>query len=274
MTTPPLTLHRDDGPREARPVVLLHGFPDTAASWDTVADALVADGHRVVVPHLRGYTRDSIVPGRPYGARELAEDVLATLDAIGHDAPVVAGHDWGASMAFGAASLAPERIAGLVGVAIPHPRTVKPTPRLAIAARHFLTLKLPWAAAQFRLRDFRAVEVLYRRWAPAWRGPDRDACIADFVAAVRDPAVLDGTLAYYKALSPTPPREVNRRLATPTLVVGGTTDLLPPAAFEASTSAFTGPVEVAILEGAGHWPHRERQEAFLGHMRGFLAGLG
>ncbi len=52
LATWPRPLHADlgDGPA----VVLFHGFPDTAATWDGIAERLVAEGHRVIVPHLRG----------------------------------------------------------------------------------------------------------------------------------------------------------------------------------------------------------------------------
>ncbi|MEO2106432.1 MAG: alpha/beta hydrolase [Actinomycetota bacterium] len=267
-STPALEIHRDEG--EGAAVVLLHGFPDTASTWDGIADTLVADGHRVVVPHLRGYTPTSIRPGRPYDARTLAEDVIGLLDDLGLDSATLVGHDWGASMAYGAASLSPDRVDRLVGVAIPHPRTVKPTPALLWKARHFVTLKLPWASRQFALADLSGVDILYRRWAPGWSGPERDACVANVKAAMADPDVLDATLAYYRALSPRPDRALTHRLGMPSLVVGGTRDLVPPESFEASRSAFTGPVEVLVLDGAGHWPHREREPAFVDALRTFL----
>ena len=265
---PAMEIHRDEGEGDA--VVLLHGFPDTAATWDGIANALVADGHRVVVPHLRGYTAASIRPDRPYDARTLAEDVIGLLDDLGLDSATLVGHDWGASMAYGTASLSPDRVDRLVGVAIPHPRTLRPTPALLWKARHFATLRLPGAAQVFALGNLRGVDTLYRRWAPGWSGPERDACVADVKAAMADRDVLDAILAYYRALSPRPDRALSHRLGMPSLVVGGTRDLVPPEAFEHSRSAFTGPVDVLVLDGAGHWPHREREPEFVDALRAFL----
>lgn len=265
---PPMEIHADLG--EGPPVVLLHGFPDTAATWDTIAKALADAGHRVVVPHLRGYTKDSIRPGRGYDARSLADDVILLLDHIGEESAAVVGHDWGASMAYGAASLAPDRVSKLVGVAIPHPRMVKPSPSLLWKARHFVALKLPWAGLQFRLGDLSGVDILYTRWAPGWSGPERDACVADIKAAMRDPEVLDAVLAYYRELSARPNRALTKRLPMPTLVVGGTRDLVPPEAFERSRAAFTGEVDVLVLDGAGHWPHRENEAEFTAALVDFL----
>ncbi len=267
----PHPLHRDEG--EGPAVVLLHGFPDTAAGWDTIADRLVAEGYRVVVPHLRGYHPDTIDPARGYGARELATDALAVLDALDLDDAVLVGHDWGAVLAYGAASLAPERLRGLVAIAIPHPRTLRPSPRVAWSARHFLTLRLPWSAAFVRARGFRHVETIYQRWAPDWEGPARDACVAAVKRAFGDPRVLDAALGYYRALTPVIPRELLRRIDVPALLVGSTHDLLPGSAFDRSDTVLTGPLTVEILKGAGHWPHREREERFVDLLLAFLADL-
>ena len=264
----PMELHRDGG--DGAPVILLHGFPDTAATWDGIADALETDGHRVVVPHLRGYTPGSIDPDRPYDGHTLALDVLELMDDLGLDEAAVVGHDWGASIAYGAASLAPERVTRLVGVAIPHPRTLRPSPRLLLDARHFLTLRLPWAAAQYRMRGFSGTDLLYRRWAPGWSGPVREACVDAFNAAVADPAVLDATLAYYRALSPRPDRRLTAKLPMPSLVVGGGRDIVPAQAFHDSARAFTGEVTVEVFDDAGHWPHRQDEARFTTLLRDFL----
>ncbi len=267
-STFPLPLHRDEGDGDA--VVLFHGFPDTASTWDRIADALVADGYRVIVPHLRGYHPDTVNPARGYSALELAEDVIAVLDVCGVQRATLVGHDWGATLVYGAAALAPDRVSGVVACAIPHPLSLKATPALLVKARHFVALKMPWAAREFAGRNFAAVDRLYRRWAPTWQGPDRDRCVANIKAAFADRDVLEAALGYYRDLSPTVPTALRGRLAMPALVVGGTRDLVPPEAFEASRSAFTGPVDVHIFEGAGHWPHREDEERFIVVLRTFL----
>jgi pimeloyl-ACP methyl ester carboxylesterase len=76
-------------------VVLLHGFPDTAHSWERARGVLNAAGYRTVVPYLRGYHPDTIVPGRGYGGDDTAGDVPRLLDAIGAEQAVLVGHDWG-----------------------------------------------------------------------------------------------------------------------------------------------------------------------------------
>jgi pimeloyl-ACP methyl ester carboxylesterase len=249
-------------------VVLLHGFPDTPHTWERARGVLNTAGYRTVVPYLRGYHPDTIVPGRGYGADDTAADAVRLLDAIGTEQAVLVGHDWGASITYRAAAAAPDRIRALCAIAIPHPRLLKPSPGLLWRARHFLTLRLPTAGRLVRRRDFAYVDTLIRRWAPHWSGPERDACLRDVKRCFADPRALDAALAYYRAAS----REGLSNLSQPALIVGGTTDILDPELFRRSPDAFDGPCDVLIAEGAGHWPHREAADLFEERLLAFLGG--
>ena len=113
----------DRGRLDAEVAICLHGFPQTAACWDAVADQLVAADLRVVTPNQRGYS-----PGarplrrRDYTLDTLAGDVLAMADALGRERVHVVGHDWGGIVAWHLASAHPERVATLTAVSTPHPR--------------------------------------------------------------------------------------------------------------------------------------------------------
>jgi pimeloyl-ACP methyl ester carboxylesterase len=84
-------------------VVLFHGFPDTPQGWADTRETLNRAGYRTVVPYLRGYHPETIVPGRGYGPDEIAEDAVRLLDAIGADRAVLVGHAWVASVVYRAA---------------------------------------------------------------------------------------------------------------------------------------------------------------------------
>ena len=250
-------------------VVLFHGFPDTPNGWAGTRDALNRAGYRTVVPYLRGYHPDTIVPGRGYGAQEIAEDAVRLLDALGAENAVLVGHDWGASVVYRAAALAPERVRGVCGVAIPHLRLLRRTPGLIWRGRHFITLSLPSGRWLARRNDFAYLDALMRRWAPGWSGPERDATLAEVKRAFADPLVLDSALGYYRDAKPADLGV----LSTPALVVGGTTDIIDVEAFNRSPEGFQGPCEVLIADSAGHWPHREAAELFNARLLDFLAGL-
>jgi pimeloyl-ACP methyl ester carboxylesterase len=251
-------------------VVLFHGFPDVPESWDSIRARLNAEGYRTVAPYLRGY-HPSTFSERGFTAGDLADDVALLLDALGESTAVVVGHDWGASVAYAAATKFPDRVTKIVSVGIPHPLTIKPRPTEAAAGRHFLYFKFPWAALTARGFKYRLVDRLYRRWAPSWNGPAREQSVAEAVHLLQDKRVLRGALAYYKALNPLD-SFFRPKIAVPALVVGGAED--PPVfqrAYAATPKRFSAPCEVRILDGAGHWPHREQEDAFAAAVLTFLA---
>lgn len=251
-------------------VVLLHGFPDLPSGWFDVGARLNAAGYRTVIPYLRGYHRATF-SDRGFTTSDQADDVALLLDALGESSAVVVGHDWGADATYSSATKYPGRVSKMVVCGIPHPSTLKPSLGSAWVGRHFLYFKLPWARATARLFGLRMVGRLYRRWAPSWTGPARDASVAAAVEAFGDPDVLRGALAYYKALVPGNPL-YREKIAVPALIVGGADE--PPVlqqGYAATPSRFTAPCEVRILDGAGHWPHRENQDAFMQALLAFLA---
>lgn len=251
-------------------VVLLHGFPDLPTSWDSIRARLNAAGFRTVAPYLRGY-HPATLTERGFDADDQADDVPLLLDALGEPTAVVVGHDWGANVTYGAATKHPDRVTKMVALGIPHPVTLRPSLGAAWAGRHFAYFKLPWAEATARLYGLRMVGRLYARWAPRWRGPDRDAAVAATVDAFRDRRVLRGALAYYKALRPGHPL-FRTRIAVPALVVGGAHEpRVLQRGYATTPRRYTAPCEVRILDGAGHWPHRENEDAFLAVLLDFLA---
>ena len=85
---------------KGRPVVLLHGFPDTKRLWSKQVPALVDSGFQVIVPDQRGYgASDKPADVEAYSIPFLAIDVTAILDHLGLERAHVVGHDWGSAVA-------------------------------------------------------------------------------------------------------------------------------------------------------------------------------
>src|SRR5229473_971754 len=103
------------------PIVLLcHGFPESWYSWRHQIRALAAAGFRAVAPDMRGYGQTD----RPeaidqYTLFHLVGDMVGLVDALGAEEAVIAGHDWGAPVAWTAAQLRPDRFRGVVGLSVP-----------------------------------------------------------------------------------------------------------------------------------------------------------
>jgi pimeloyl-ACP methyl ester carboxylesterase len=106
---------------EGPPVILLHGFPETAFSWRHQLPALAAAGFRAIAPDQRGYGRTTAPPEvADYRVSELIADLHGLLDALELDSAVFVGHDWGALVLWQMAMLAPDRIDKLIILNIPH----------------------------------------------------------------------------------------------------------------------------------------------------------
>jgi pimeloyl-ACP methyl ester carboxylesterase len=240
-------------------VLLLHGFPDTAHTWDDLRPRIAAKGYRAVSPFTRGY-HPTALAARDADVETLARDALGLMDALGEARAVVVGHDWGAAAAYGAASLAPEKVAKLFVVAIPHPATLRPTPRKAWGVRHFIAYKLPGAAARFAANDFAALGAIYRRWSPSWDPDERE--LAAVRACFAHPGSLDAAFGYYRALSFLPPPFLGKRIATDTVVFAGKDDpLVELSDYRRASKMFTGKYVVEQVPG-GHFLHREHPEVF------------
>jgi pimeloyl-ACP methyl ester carboxylesterase len=101
-------------------VVLCHGFPECWYSWRHQLPALSAAGFHAVAVDMRGYGQSD----RPeaidqYTLLHLVGDMVGLLDALGVGQAVIAGHDWGAPVAWHAALLRPDRFRAVIGLSVP-----------------------------------------------------------------------------------------------------------------------------------------------------------
>ncbi len=116
----------DDGPLDGTPVVLLHGFPQRATSWNAVTPFLNDRGARTFALDQRGYSPRARPRGRrSYRADALVSDVQTLIEAIGEPVHLV-GHDWGAAGAWGVAASHPDSLLTLTAVSVPHPSALHP----------------------------------------------------------------------------------------------------------------------------------------------------
>ncbi len=238
-------------------VVLLHGFPDTATSWDPIRATLAARGFHVVAPYLRGYDPSGI-PDSDATAEDLGRDVLGLLDDLDVEKARIVGHDWGALAAHAAVGLAEERFSHLATLAIPHPAGFKPGLGDAWRVRHFAHYKLAGAPNRFVAGDWKGLKTILARWSPTWDVPEDE--FDDLRRAFSKTESLDAAFGYYRALSLTPPRFLRKKLSLATLAICGEHDgTVTPSAFETARSRYKGAYEVAVVP-AGHFPHRECTE--------------
>jgi pimeloyl-ACP methyl ester carboxylesterase len=111
--------YAEAGPADGRAVILLHGWPYDIYSYVDVAPLLASAGYRVIIPYLRGYgtthflSSDTFRNGQP---SVVALDIIALMDALKIDKPILAGFDWGGRTANIIGALWPERCKAMVSV--------------------------------------------------------------------------------------------------------------------------------------------------------------
>jgi pimeloyl-ACP methyl ester carboxylesterase len=292
-------------------VLLLHGFPECWYSWRHQLAALAGAGFHAVAPDQRGYCRTA----RPaavedYTILHLTGDVLALMDALGEDSAVVAGHDWGAPVAWHAALMRPDRVRGVVGLSVPYrPRGSAPplgTLRQRLGDGFYMAyFQAPGTADAEFARDLPATfrRLLYAASGeapplvpvvprggglldicpepPSPPGWLTDGDVAVFAAEYAE-AGFTGPLNWYRNL------DRNWALTAPWRHAPVTV----PALFVAGTRDFVvsqpGPAQVAdrlracvprlagavLLDGCGHWTQQERPGDVSEAIIGFLRDLG
>ena len=241
-------------------VLLLHGFPDTAHTWDAVRPALAAEGYRVVSPFMRGYHPTEAPSADEYDSDTLGRDALALIDALGEEQAVLVGHDWGASAAYSAAGLGPNKLSALITMAVPHPAGLRPSPRLLWQFRHFFSLRRRGAADKARKSDFAVIDELVQRWSPAWNVPPEET--AAVKRCFREPGALEAALGYYRCLGLRPPAGQRKPVTTPAVAFAGTEDNISPMLYESTRPRYRNRFEVVRVRG-GHFMHREHPEGFI-----------
>ena len=164
-------------------VILCHGFPESWYSWRHQLRALAEAGYRAVAPDMRGYGQsDRPEEIEKYTLLHLVGDMVGVADALGAETAVIAGHDWGAPVAWHAALLRPDRFRGVIGLSVPfRPRgPVRPTtvmPQTDDALFYQLYFQKPGVAEAELERDPRASvrTLLYSASGDAPRRPHTDA---------------------------------------------------------------------------------------------------
>jgi pimeloyl-ACP methyl ester carboxylesterase len=260
------------GPGDGWPVVLLHGFPYDPHSYEKVARELAAAGARVLVPYLRGFgtTRfSSATTPRSGQQAAIGRDVLDLVQALGLEAPILVGFDWGGRAACVAAALRPDLIGGVVALGGYSVQDILgfavPTPPLDESRN--------WYQYYFHSERGRAGLTRYRRELAAqlWRewSPARPVDAADFDRAAPsfdNPDFVDVVLHSYRhryglVAGAAEYEEDERVLAglpavdVPTIVLDPTEDpILAPRTRQEHAARFSRLLDHRLIASGHHQP--------------------
>jgi len=257
-----------DGPPAGEMFILLHGFPEGAESWSRQVDAIAKAGHLAVAPDLRGYGLTDAPPEKEsYAIGRLVDDVAGLIKAFGRESAHVAGHDWGAIVAWFFAARHPEMTKTLTVLSVGHPAAI------AVASREDEDQKARSSYIRLFLVEGKAEQVLseddFRRLRLMFSlGPNPEAVpksvIDHFARSIGRPGRLTAALNYYRANLGSGGAAWERLANTgsikvPTALLWGDQD---PALGRRGAESTAGYVEadykLEVLEGAGHWLQFER----------------
>jgi pimeloyl-ACP methyl ester carboxylesterase len=268
----------EDGPADGWPVVLSHGFPYDVHAYDEVVPLLTARGARVVRPYLRGHGPTRFLSeATPRNGQQaaLGSDLLALLDAVGLEAAILAGYDWGGLSSCVVSALWPHRVTGLVSLAsydvidiAEQGRPRPPAVEHAVWYQHLFQTERGRAGLAAHRREL--CRLLWQQWSPRWRFDD--ATFERTAGSFDNPDFVDVVVhAYRHALGNAagdPTHEaLERRLAqrppitVPAVTLDGADDTLKPGGTADHAALSTARHEHRVV-GAGHALPQEAPQAF------------
>ncbi|HTW83987.1 MAG TPA: alpha/beta hydrolase [Candidatus Sulfotelmatobacter sp.] len=276
----------EHGPREGRPLLLVHGFPDDARTWDALVPPLVDAGFRTIAPWVRGFGPTTLAEGaaRTGEIAALAADVLALADALEFEQFDYVGHDWGARAGYAAAVLAPERFRSLTALAVAYGTNVA-AQRLSVdqgrAYWYQWYFATPRGEEELRTNRHAFCRSLWGHWSPGWHPTSEEYDVT--AVSFANPDFVPIVLSSYRqrwGFVPGAERYAAERAAlegaphvtVPTLALLGRDDgATLPASADGSAALFDAPYEVRIVPDCGHFLQRERPavvaDALLAHLR-------
>lgn len=254
-----------------RPVVLLHGWPGDRTDHRLLAP-LLAPSFDVVVPDLLGFGRSPADPAGAGDAEAQARAVVALIEELGLDRPVLAGYDIGSRIAQAVARGWPERPAALV-ISPPVPgvgrRILSPRAIEEFWYQQFHRLDLVETIVDGRPD---AVRAYLRHFWTHWSGPDfvlTDAHLDHLVSVYAPPGAFTASVRWYRAGSGAVARSLaettpapDERITVPTTVLWPSHDPLFPREWSDRVDDFFAAAQLVLLDGVGHFTPLEAPDAF------------
>lgn len=263
----------DQGPADGPVIFLLHGWPDDVRGWQPVAPVLNEKGFRTITPYLRGtgetrfLREETIRDGR---AVALAQDVIDLANALDIERFQVAGHDWGARAAYMLAALFPDRVQAIAALGLAfQPNGQFHMPGFEQARRFWYQwlMYIEEGADAVAEDPVGFARIQWDTWSPV--GWYQEADFAATAHSFLHPDWVAITLQAYRSRFCTEKTDARYDILTqrmgaidtlkrPVLVIVGDADGCDPSELSDNMEhCFTADYKRVVLEGVGHFPHRE-----------------
>lgn len=260
-------------------LLLIHGYPDNAYSWEYQIRYFSQQGYRVIVPFTRGYLPTKTSSGSYFDRATLANDMAQLIQVLNEGKPTyLVGQDWGAAIGYGILGAFPHFVKRAVLLAVPHPveimRTLKSSPKHVFRSFHWFLFQVPGIPELLiNARKGKFLKWLWRVWTHSTDGQKNSADqqhIDHIVTTMLQGTSVTDTLAYYRAALQSKYRDpelshiwdrLNNTISVPTRVLCGQQDMRREM-LPRQTDLFAPEAQFnwQLVNNAGHFLHREQPD--------------
>ncbi len=257
----------ESGPADGPVLLFLHGFPEFWYGWRKQIPYFAALGYRVVAPDGRGYNLSSKPAGiGSYKISEVKQDIVELIKQLGVEKVYLAGHDWGAIVAWNLAIFYPQYLRKLIILNVPHPvvarQTFRKRPDQWRRSWYVFFIQLPWLPEKLVSRGgFKLLKWMLRRTSLPGTFSAED--LQHYQQAWSQPGSFTAMLNWYRGLRYG--NQPNARMAkglieVPALVIWGAKDAFLRAEMAAKSVKKCRNGRLLLLPEATHWIQHEKPD--------------
>ena len=254
-----------------QPMVLLHGFPDCSKNYENQINYFSEFGYEVFCPFMPGYhPDDKKLP--LYDPASISLEIINFIQSLNLGPVTLIGHDWGASTAYGVASMEPSMVSQLITLSVPHGSKLEE----AILSDgdqqrrswYMFYFQLELADMALPLNNYEFIDRLWREWSPNWPGYKEFSM--NTIKVLSEDGVLNKALAYYRStfqttlsgpeLSAEQMERRNQKISCPALYLHGKNDGCIGSDLVDGMEENFEDLTVRILDDCGHFLHLEKPE--------------
>lgn len=254
-----------------KPMVLLHGFPDCAQNYEHQMNYFSGLGYEVFCPFMPGYHPDDKELSS-YDPSSISLEIISFIKSLNVGPVTLIGHDWGASTAYGVASMEPSMVSRLITLSVPHGsklmEAILTNGDQQRRSWYMFYFQLEFADMAVPINDYEFIDRLWREWSPDWSGYKEFS--NNTIKVLSEDGVLNKALAYYRStLQPTSPvpelnaEQLERRdnkISCPSLYLHGINDGCIGSDLVNGMEENFEDLTVRILDDCGHFLHLEKPD--------------
>ena len=254
-----------------QPMVLLHGFPDCAQNYENQINYFSELGYEVFCPFMPGYHPDDKELAS-YDPASIALEIINFIESLNVGPVTLIGHDWGASTAYGVASMEPSMVGRLITLSVPHgSKLVEAILTDGDQQRrswYMFYFQLELADMAVPVNDYEFIDRLWREWSPDWSGYKEFS--KNTINVLSEDGVLNKALGYYRStfqttlsgpeLSAGQMERRDNKISCPSLYLHGINDGCIGSDLVNGMEENFEDLTVRILDDCGHFLHLEKPE--------------